>query len=77
MASLGTIYDIWLIYAAGLEYLLLSMIFYAPELDGFMYAHRQRGPPSFGNTTERVIGLLVLALALVTLWIISSGRLSL
>ena len=35
-------------YAAGLKYLLLSMILYAPGLGFFLHARRQRGLPAAG-----------------------------
>ncbi|WP_079452866.1 amino acid permease [Pseudomonas aeruginosa] len=77
LALLGTLYGVWLIYAAGLKYLLLSMILYAPGLGFFLHARRQRGLPAFGNRAEGSVAALVLVLALAALWMIGSGRLSL
>ena len=77
LALLGTLYGVWLIYAAGLKYLLLSMILYAPGLGFFLHARRQRGLPAFGNRAEGSVAALVLILALAALWMIGSGRLSL
>ncbi|MDP5688851.1 basic amino acid/polyamine antiporter [Pseudomonas aeruginosa] len=77
LVLLGTLYGVWLIYAAGLKYLLLSMILYAPGLGFFLHARRQRGLPAFGNRAEGSVAALVLVLALAALWMIGSGRLSL
>ena len=77
LALLGTLYGVWLIYAAGLKYLLLSMILYAPGLGFFLHARRQRDLPAFGNRAEGSVAALVLVLALAALWMIGSGRLSL
>ena len=77
LALLGTLYGVWLIYAAGLKYLLLSMILYAPGLGFFLHARRQRGLPAFGNRAEGSVAALVLVLALAALWMIGSGRLTL
>jgi arginine:ornithine antiporter/lysine permease len=77
MATLGTLYGVWLLYAAGLKYLLLSMILYAPGLGFFVHARRQRGLAAFGNAGERALGALVLALALAALWMVGSSRLGL
>lgn len=77
MAGLGTFYGVWLIYAAGLKYLLLSMILYAPGLGFFIRARRQRGLARFSNAGEKIASMLVLGLAAIALWMVSSGRLGL
>ncbi len=75
--AVGDALRVWLIYAAGLKYLLLSMILYAPGLGFFLHARRQRGLPAFGNRAEGSVAALVLVLALAALWMIGSGRLTL
>jgi arginine:ornithine antiporter/lysine permease len=52
-------YAIWLIYAVGLDYLLLTSIVYAPGILIFIWAHLRKGGKVFG-----VIELLI-AIALV------------
>lgn len=37
----ATLYGLWILYAAGLEYLLLSVILYAPGILLFLYSHYQ------------------------------------
>ena len=48
-AVFGTLYALWLIYAAGLEYLLMALIFMAAGIPVFVYARRQHAPdePAF------------------------------
>lgn len=77
MTGLGTIYGIWLNYAAGMQYLLLSMILYAPGLLFFFKARRERGLKMFDHPVEAALGGLVLILALIALWLMASGELSL
>ena len=43
-AVFGTLYALWLIYAAGLEYLLMALIFMAAGIPVFVYARRQNVP---------------------------------
>ena len=51
-AGAGDALSVWLIYAAGLKYLLLSMILHAPGSASSCDARRQRGLPAFGNRAE-------------------------
>jgi arginine:ornithine antiporter/lysine permease len=41
-AALGTAYAVWLIYAAGVKYLLLATIFFAIGIPFYLCAQRQR-----------------------------------
>ena len=43
-AVLGSVYSLWLIYAAGLNYLLMALIFMALGIPVFIYARKQNNP---------------------------------
>lgn len=77
MAVMGTIYGGWLIYAAGLKYLLLSMILYAPGLLFFMKARGERGEKYFVNIGEKISAATVLVLCIVAIVMIGVGELTL
>ncbi|WP_174634423.1 amino acid permease [Yersinia thracica] len=61
-ASGACLYGLWLIYAAGLLYLLLSALLYAPGLLVFIYARKGHEGLRLLNTVERAaIGLVLIA----------------
>ncbi len=76
VAALAVLYCVWLLYAAGVKYLLLSALLYAPGVALYWVARRQRGQHPF---TGREWGelALVLLLALVAAWLLGTGRLGL
>ena len=76
VAALATTYCLWLLYAAGLKYLLLSALLYAPGAAIFMWAKKQRGERTFSGR-EGLILLALLALAAVAGTLLATGRLGL
>ncbi len=60
---LGSVYALWLIYAAGLNYLLMALIFMALGIPVFVYARRQNAPhePAFTTGERFAAGVLVVA----------------
>jgi arginine:ornithine antiporter / lysine permease len=76
VAALAATYCLWLLYAAGLKYLLLSALLYAPGAALYLWAKRQRAERAFTGR-ERVILVLLLLLAAVAAGLLASGRLSL
>ncbi|NPU92940.1 MAG: arginine-ornithine antiporter [Gammaproteobacteria bacterium] len=60
IAVLATVYAIWLIYAAGVQYLLLSALLYAPGAILFAKAKHELGQPIFTNIEKLIfIGVLI------------------
>lgn len=76
LAALATVYCIWLMYAAGTKYLLLSALLYAPGMLVYVYAKRQLAQPAF-NPMESVAALTILALASLSAVLLMSGRVAL
>lgn len=76
LAALATVYCVWLLYAAGLKYLLLSALLYAPGAALYLLAKRQRAQRAF-TPRERVMLAGVLLLAAVSAGLLATGRLSL
>ena len=76
VAALATVYCVWLLYAAGLKYLLLSALLYAPGAALYLWAKRQRAQRPFTPREVVIFGLLLL-LALVAAYLLFAGRLSL
>lgn len=76
VAALATIYCAWLLYAAGLKYLLLSAVLYAPGALLYLVARRQHNPLAFTGR-EKLVLVAVLLLAAVALGLLATGRLGL
>lgn len=69
---LAAVYALWLIYAAGLNYLLMALIFMAVGIPVFWYARHQSEPnkPAFGAGERFAAGILVVAalFAIYAMW---------
>ena len=76
IGGIALIYAIWLIYAGGLKYLLLSALLYAPGAILFAKAKRESGQPVFTNI-EKVIFAAVVIGALVAAYGLYDGFLTL
>jgi arginine:ornithine antiporter/lysine permease len=76
IAALAAVYCVWLLYAAGLKYLLLSALLYAPGALVYLLARRQRAQRPFTGREGVILALLVL-LAAVSATLLASGRLGL
>ena len=76
VAALASVYCLWLLYAAGLKYLLLSALLYAPGAALYLLAKRQRAGRAFtGREWAILAGLLLLAG--VAAWLLATGQLGL
>ena len=76
VAALATVYCLWLLYAAGLKYLLLSALLYAPGAAIYIIAKRQREQRAFTAAESALLALFVV-LAAVAAYLLWLGRLSL
>jgi arginine:ornithine antiporter/lysine permease len=76
VAAVATAYCLWLLYAAGLKYLLLSALLYAPGAALYLLAKKQLGKRAFTGR-EQVILVALLALAAVAAVLLGTGRLGL
>ena len=73
-STLGTLYGVWLVYAAGLKYLFLAVIFLAVGIPVFVWARRQQhdGKPVFTKGEVAVVTLLIL-FALAAVYVFARG----
>ena len=74
---MGTLYGCWLVYAAGLKYLFLAVIFLALGIPVFVWARRQQkdGKPVFREGEVAVVTLLIV-FALAAVYVFSRGLVS-
>jgi arginine:ornithine antiporter/lysine permease len=76
-AIVGAVYALWLIYAAGLNYLLMAIIFMALGIPVFYYARRQNFPnEQVFSAGERFGAGLLLIVALFAIYAMSTGIVS-
>ena len=67
---LGSIYAVWLIYAAGLNYLLMAVVFIAAGLPIYLWAKAGKSKMSFA---EKVLASLLGAVALFAIYAFARG----
>ena len=76
ITALASVFCAWLLYAAGLKYLLLSALLYAPGAAIYLLAKKQRAERAFTGR-EQVILALLLSVAVASAYLLWAGRLSL
>lgn len=76
IAALATVYCLWLLYAAGFKYLLLSALLYVPGVVLYAWAKRQRQERVFTPWEWAILAALVV-LAGVAATLLIMGRLGL
>jgi arginine:ornithine antiporter / lysine permease len=76
IAAAATLYCCWLLYAAGLKYLLLSALLYAPGVLLYGWAKREQHARMF-RPFELVILAALLALAACAAVLLATGHLGL
>jgi arginine:ornithine antiporter/lysine permease len=75
VGALATIYGIWLVYAAGLTFLLMCMVLFAPGILVYLKARQERAARAFTGI-EAVIAAGIVILALLAAWLMWTGRIS-
>lgn len=73
--AIALLYAVWLIYAGGLKYLLLSAILYAPGIAFFCRARQEQGQPLF-TPVEKLLAVAVFAAAAVGLAGLVTGHIT-
>ena len=76
VALIASVYCVWLLYAAGLKYLLLSALLYAPGAALYWLAKKQLAQRAFAGR-EWAILAAVLLLAATAAYLLATGRLGL
>ena len=76
IGAIALIYAVWLLYAGGTKYLLLSALLYAPGAILFAKAKRELGKPIFTNVEKLIFAAVVIG-ALVAAYGLYDGFLTL
>lgn len=75
IGALATLYGLWLVYAAGLQYLLMCAILFAPGILVYWKARQERGERAF-SAGELIIAAVIILLALLAAWLIWTGKIT-
>lgn len=74
---LGTVYGLWLVYAAGLQYMVAGAIFFALGNIVFIIARREQAPgTTLFTRAELGVAVVVSALGVAALWMLFTDRLT-
>ncbi|MBR5130731.1 MAG: amino acid permease [Alphaproteobacteria bacterium] len=75
---LGAIYAVWLIYAAGLNYLLMAVVFIAAGIPIYLWAKSENTPNERAfSCGEKVLAYGIVAIALCAIYAFARGIISL
>jgi len=70
----GTIYAVWLLYAAGLEYLLMAVVFIAVGIPFYIWARRDTPQPfPLFSGREKVLAGVIIVIALAAIYAFARG----
>ena len=72
---IATVFGIWLIYAAGANYLLMCALLYAPGILIYWWARKARNEKAF-NVAEIAIALAIVMAAGIAGYMMMTGKLS-
>jgi arginine:ornithine antiporter/lysine permease len=75
VGALATIYGLWLVYAAGLQYLLMCAVLFAPGILVYAKARAEHGERTFVGI-EYLVAAAIVALALLAAWLMWTGKIS-
>ena len=76
VSVLATLYGLWLVFAAGLQFMLVGAVIYAIGLPVFIWAHREgTHREAMFTRIELVVAGVLLALAVLAIWMLLDGRL--
>ena len=73
ITAIATLYTAFLIFAAGLKFILLSAVLYAPGTALYLWARREQGKPVFVRTWDWVIFILAILGAVVGIYQLVTG----
>jgi arginine:ornithine antiporter/lysine permease len=75
VGAAATIYGLWLIYAAGVQYLLMCAVLFAPGIAVYLKARKERSERAF-TAREAAIALGIGVLAVVAAVLMWTGKIS-
>jgi len=75
VGMIATLYGVWLVYAAGLEYLLMCAILFVPGIAVYWRARKEHGATVF-KSFEGALALALVVAAVVAVYLIANGTIA-
>ena len=75
VGAVATLYGLWLVYAAGLSYLLMCAVLFVPGILVYVKARREAGQRAFTGA-EALIAAAMVALGAYAGWLLWTGQIS-
>jgi arginine:ornithine antiporter / lysine permease len=75
LGIIATLYALWLVYAAGLDYLLMVSVLYAPGIFFYLKARKEHGEKPF-KTYELVIAIVIVVMAVISIFLLANGTIA-
>lgn len=72
----GSVYGIWLLYASGLQYILIATILYAPGTIMYLYHRKKTGKKLFDNALDFIICIGLMILVVVAIVMTATGKIT-
>jgi arginine:ornithine antiporter/lysine permease len=76
IASVAVLYTLFMIYAGGLKFILLSAVLFAPGTVLYFIARREQGLPVFNKTSDWVTFGVIVAAAIYGVYGLATGVIS-
>ena len=76
LASLAVAYTLFMIYAGGLKFILLSAVLFAPGTVLYFIARREQGKPVFEKTSDWVTFGVILVAGIYGVFGLATGTIS-
>jgi arginine:ornithine antiporter / lysine permease len=76
LASIAVIYTLFMIYAGGLKFILLSAVVFAPGTVLYFIARREQGKPLFDRSSDWVVFGIIMAGAIYGVYGLSTGAIA-
>jgi arginine:ornithine antiporter/lysine permease len=76
IATIAVAYTLFMIYAGGLKFILLSAILFAPGTVLYFWARREQGKPVFSKTSDWVTFAVIVAAAIYGVYGLASGAIT-
>jgi arginine:ornithine antiporter/lysine permease len=77
LAALAVLYTLFMIYAGGLKYILLSAVLFAPGTVLYFWARREQGKAVFEKTSDWVVFAVIVAAGIYGVYGLASGAIAL
>jgi arginine:ornithine antiporter/lysine permease len=71
----ATVYGLWLVYAAGVSFLLMAAVLFAPGIFVYLKARREAGASGLAGI-DLAIAAVIVVLAVLAIWLMATGVIS-